>query len=135
MILATIKELASTDLADDDPEAVLSPNSFFVDFEKSMINAISKVFPSARINNCFFHCLQVWRRKLAQLGFKPKLEKKNKAFDPEFRDFCNFLSGIPNLNMHILTFRLKISEELENDRTFLKLNEDEKIDFLNLSLI
>ena len=70
------QKLVSTDLADDDPEAVLSPNCFFVDFEKSMINAISAVFPSARINNCLFHCLQAWRRKLAQRGFKPKMEKK-----------------------------------------------------------
>jgi len=41
-----------------------------------MINAIAEVFPSARINNWFFHCIQGWRRKLAQLSFKPKIDKK-----------------------------------------------------------
>ena len=53
-MLETVKELVSTNVADDHTDAVLSPNSFFVNFENSMINAISAVFPSARINNCFF---------------------------------------------------------------------------------
>jgi len=68
------------------------------------------------------------KKVIFQLGFKPKIEKNNKAFDPEF---FIFLSGIPNFNLYISTFRSKISEELANYESRIKLNQNEKIDFLN----
>jgi len=130
LMLKTIKEFVRADLEDGGPDAELSPLSFYVDFEISMINAISEVFPSARINNCFFHTLQAWRRKLCQLGFKRKLEKNNKFFDPTFREFFDFISGIPSLNLHVSSFRKKILTELENYKTSLNLDKNEKENFL-----
>ena len=138
LILKNIKEFVKADLTDGGLVADLSPQSFYVDFESSMINAISEIFPAARINNCFFHTLQSWRRKLCVLGFKPKIERKNKAYDQEFRIFFDFISGIPNLNLHVLSYRKKIISELENYKKSLKFkNNEEKenfCDFINYLL-
>ena len=46
--------------------------------------------------------------------------------NPNFRQFFDFLSGLPNLNLHISTFRSTISEELANYESSLKLNQDDK---------
>jgi len=95
------------------------------------LNALSEVFPNARINNCFFHLIQAWRRKLCNLGFIGKLEKKNKAYDPEFRNFFDFISGIPNLNLHVKSFREKIIIELKKFKNILKFETDsEKNNFI-----
>ena len=52
--------------------------------------------------------------------------------DPKFREFFDFISGIPNTNLHISTFRKKIVDELENYKKILKLNDFEKEQFWEL---
>ena len=131
-VFKNVKLIVNSDINEEvNLNSELSPTSIFVDFEKAAVNSLGKAFPSAQITNCFFHCLQSWRKKLCSLGFKPKIEKKNALFDPLFLQFWNYISGIPNCNMLLPSFQEQVKTELNNYLTILKFaNDQEKANFV-----
>lgn len=44
------------------------PNLIMSDFEKSFLNAIEKVFPTVKLQGCYFHFKQSMYRKINKLG-------------------------------------------------------------------
>ena len=126
-VLKNIKCIVNSDINENcDLSLKLAPNSIFVDFEKASTNSLVKAFPSASITNCFFHCLQSWRKKFCSLGFKPKIEKNNALFDPLFLEFWNFVSDIPNCNMYLPSFKDRVNIELNNYLNTLTFSNPQK---------
>ena len=108
LVFKTLKSIIYKDVGFE-----FSPCNFYIDFEKSSMKALKDNFPNAHIVNCYFYCLQTWRRKFLQLGFKEKIEVRSENFSPKFVEFWSFLSGLPNMNLHLSCFRDQIKIELD----------------------
>ena len=125
-IFENIKLFVKEDMSEGQIEAELMPDFIHMDAEKSAINAAQIHFPRADIIFCFFHTLQAWRRKLVVLGFKCKLERGPK-FDQNFRNFWDFVSGIPSANLRLPEKRNIIVNELRNYPVSLELLPTERV--------
>lgn len=73
---------------------VFHPNSFHVDFERAMHNAIAVLFPETSISGCLFHLCQAWYRKIAEIG----LSKEYKCKESETGAWLKSIFGLPFLN-------------------------------------
>jgi hypothetical protein len=55
---------------------VFSPSLILTDFEKAAMNAVSTIFPDARLHGCRFHLGQSWWRRIQELGLSEVYKEK-----------------------------------------------------------
>lgn len=85
----------------------LEGNSFMTDFEKSMRNALRKIFPNIKYYNCWFHFCQAVIRKCKAIP-----------------GFLNFVRSSPQLNQLLhkfLVLPLLPAEKIKEAFALLKL--------------
>uniref|UniRef100_A0A914DAC1 MULE transposase domain-containing protein n=1 Tax=Acrobeloides nanus TaxID=290746 RepID=A0A914DAC1_9BILA len=66
-----------------------APSTFSIDFEKSLINAIIRVFPAADIRGCYFHFSQNFRWHLSDYGIQDRVDN-----DPAIALQARMLRGL-----------------------------------------
>lgn len=67
----------------------LAPEIISADFEIAVINSLRSVFPTARLQGCFFHFTQAIMRKIAESGLKKRYET-----DADFALRCRYLAAL-----------------------------------------
>lgn len=53
-----------------------SPTKLTVDFERSLISALTAIFPAAKINGCYFHFVKSLTKKAKSLGMNKSIRMK-----------------------------------------------------------
>lgn len=80
-----------------------SPKKVNVDFELAAINAITEVFPNAKVQGCNFHLKQSIVRNLNAIGLKNRYEN-DIPFAQEVRQMAAVAFLPPDKVSHILDF-------------------------------
>jgi hypothetical protein len=88
-LLQHLKEKA-TELGEE-----LNPDNVITDFEASIRNAVSAIFPQASRRYCFFHLKKIVWRKMESLGLK-KRYSQNKKFASFIKQMCALAFLPPN---------------------------------------
>ena len=132
-ILSNIKEIVKNDIASDSDNFAFDAEEIHIDFELANFNALRRVFPEQAVRFCFFHCLQSFYRRLSTTGFKKKL--KPTPENAKFREFWDFISGIPSAPIHISEIRVEIirllHEFMQNVPNEMNFSERERLSFQN----
>jgi hypothetical protein len=53
----------------------MSPKGVLLDFEQALSQGFTRVFPKAAVYRDFFHFVQANVRRMAELGFKPRVKE------------------------------------------------------------
>lgn len=78
---------------------VFEPKMCFVDFEKSIHNALLEVWPQIEIKGCIFHLCQSWWRKIQKIGLATEYSKNN-----EIGKYFTYIFGLPFLHPEEVKF-------------------------------
>ena len=85
-------------------DRVINPSVIHCDFEKAVINAIRRNFPSAAVGGCLFHLVQNMRKHVGQLGLTARYNN-----EPEFAlnaKMVTALSFVPPSDIEMAVERL-----------------------------
>ncbi|KAE9521590.1 hypothetical protein AGLY_018020 [Aphis glycines] len=93
---------------------VFEPKMCFVDFEKSIHNALLEVWPQIEIKGCIFHLCQSWWRKIQKIGLATEYSKND-----EIGKYLTYIFGFPFLHPEEVgdVFAIDLGElKPENDK-------------------
>ncbi|XP_068130062.1 uncharacterized protein [Hyperolius riggenbachi] len=90
----------------------LNPEYYSTDYEVGAINAFKAVFPSCRINGCFFHLTRNIKKQLDNRGLCPRYSS-----DPEFAIHARMIAALafvppPDLEAAVDAIKYDLKEEI-----------------------